>query len=668
MRTNDPQYYDKCIENQHRDWYKCFHDGSVIKPTLEEWTAALASGTKLTLICATCAYSTSTCIGSLHAGRGIKCLCSGVARANDPQYYDRCITNQHRDWYKCFHDGSVIKPTLEEWTAALASGKGSHHTKLTLTCTTCAYSTSTSVISSLRGGRGIRCLCSGKARLNDRQYYDRCIQNQYQDWYKYLHNGFIIKPTWEEWTTALASGKGGNAKLTLTCTTCAYSTNTSSIDTLHNSQGIKCLCSGHAYLNDRQYYDRCIENQYDDKYKCFHDGSLTKPTWEEWTTALSSGKSTVTKLTLTCTTCTYSTSNSDVHSLQGGHGIACLCSGNAPLNDHQYYDRCITNQYQDLYKCFHDGSVIKPTWEEWSTALALGKGSNTKLTLTCTTCAYSTNSQWIVSLRGGRGIACLCSKVARINDRQYYDKCIENQHQDWYKSFHDGSVIKPTWDEWSTALTSGKTSHHTKLTLICATCAYSTSTSSIHSLRGGQGIACRCAMKKGAQTVFTFLETFPGLHWDKETRLYKNPKSCYYCPFDFTNAKHKIIVEADGPQHFHFIPFFHRSQSEFESRVLIDLEKEKWAATNGWLLIRVLSEDALYDQHEWKDYIRSHIDPRVKNSVHNGSIVTPGTSDYVKGPYAITRTKPLNKHLGIEQCPLLLENLGKNPDQSTQLM
>jgi very-short-patch-repair endonuclease len=142
---------------------------------------------------------------------------------------------------------------------------------------------------------------------------------------------------------------------------------------------------------------------------------------------------------------------------------------------------------------------------------------------------------------------------------------------------------------------------------------------------------------KGAQAVSTFLETFPDLQWDKETRLYKNPKSGCYCPFDFTNAEHKIIVEADGQQHFQFIPFFHRSHDEFESRALIDQEKERWAVTNGWLLIRVLSEDALYDQHEWKDYIRSHIDTRVTNYVHNGAVVTPDATDYIEGEYAIKR-------------------------------
>ena len=245
--------------------------------------------------------------------------------------------------------------------------------------------------------------------------------------------------------------------------------------------------------------------------------------------------------------------------------------------------------------------------------------------------------------------------------------CIQNQHQDWYKCFHDGSVVKPTWDEWTTSLAFGKGTK-TKLTLTCTTCAYSTNTSIIDNIRNGSGVACKCTMKKGAQAVSTFLETFPGLQWDKETRLYKNPKSGCYCPFDFTNAQHKIIVEADGQQHFQFIPFFHRSQDEFESRALIDLEKERWAVTNGWLLIRVLSEDALYDQREWKDYIRSHIDTRVTNSVHNGAVVTPGTSDYIEGEYAIKRNESLNKHLGIEQCHRPFENLGKNPYRSTRLM
>jgi len=306
------------------------------------------------------------------------------------------------------------------------------------------------------------------------------------------------------------------------------------------------------------------------------------------------------------------------------------------LKDRPYYDKYIENQHQDWYKCFHDGSLIKPTWDEWTIALASGKGQQSKLTLTCTTCAYSTNTGSINSLQRGQGIACLCSGKTCLKDRQYYDRCIENQYKNWYRCFHDGLLIKPTWDEWTTVLALGK-GKETKLTLICTTCAYSANTNSLNHIQRGQGIACLCAMKKGAQAVSTFLETFPGLQWYKETRLYKNPKSGCYCPFDFTNAEHKIIVEADGRQHFQFIPFFHRSQDEFENRALIDLEKERWAVTNGWLLIRVLSEDALYNQHEWKDYIRSHIDSRVTNSVHNGAVVTPDATDYIEGEYAIKR-------------------------------
>ena len=465
-------------------------------------------------------------------------------------------------------------------------------------------------------------------RLNDRQYYDRCIKGKHNGWYKCFHDGSVIKPTWDEWTTALALGKSNNTKLTLKCTTCAYSTNTS-ISDLQRGQGIACLCSHPPSLNDRQYYDRCIKGKHKDWYKCFHDGSVIKPTWDEWTSAFTSGKGqhSKSKLTLKCTTCAWSGSGS-IRSLQSGCGIACLCSHPPSLNDRQYYDRCIEGKHNGWYKCFHDGSVItKPTWDEWTTALASGKGAHAKLTLKCTTCAWS-GSGSINNLRCGQGISCLCSGKTCLNDRQYYDRCIKGKHKDWYKCFHDGSVIKPTWDEWTTALALGK-GHITKLTLKCTTCTYSTNTS-ISDLQRGQGIACLCAMKKGAQAVSTFLETFTDLHWDKETRLYKNPKSGYYCPFDFTNAEHKIIVEADGQQHFQFIPFFHRSQSEFKRRVLIDREKERWAVNNGWLLIRVISEDALYDQHEWKDYIRSHIDTRVKNPIHSEVVVTPGTSDYIK--------------------------------------
>jgi hypothetical protein len=131
-------------------------------------------------------------------------------------------------------------------------------------------------------------------------------------------------PPVEEWTC--------NTKPAITCNHCGVNNSTSaSISNLQRGQGISCLCNpGHNSLTQRWYYERAIARPFEDRnkrlwYAKLHDGSLAKPSWEEWRAVAEHG-AIEGKLRLTCLHCGITSNTTSIHSLQRGHGIACQCA------------------------------------------------------------------------------------------------------------------------------------------------------------------------------------------------------------------------------------------------------------------------------------------------------------------------------------------------------
>jgi hypothetical protein len=128
-------------------------------------------------------------------------------------------------------------PTGEEWTA---------FTKPAITCLHCGVTTTTTCIASLQKGHGISCVCSGRASLQERWYYERAIAQPFEDrdgrvWYPRLHDGTLAKPSWEEWLAAAEHGKNG--KLQLTCLHCGITSTTTCIASLQRGGGRTCKCA-----------------------------------------------------------------------------------------------------------------------------------------------------------------------------------------------------------------------------------------------------------------------------------------------------------------------------------------------------------------------------------------------------------------------------------------
>jgi hypothetical protein len=129
------------------------------------------------------------------------------------------------------------------------------------------------------------------------------------------------------------------------------------------------------------------------------------PPVEEWTAH--------TKPAITCNRCKVTNSTTNINSLQQGYGISCLCFCRGSLKERWYYERAIAQPFEDRdgrvrYAKLHDGSLAKPSWEEWLAAAE--QGNKGKLRLTCLHCGVTSTTTTINSLQRGRGISCKCTK------------------------------------------------------------------------------------------------------------------------------------------------------------------------------------------------------------------------------------------------------------------
>lgn len=76
--------------------------------------------------------------------------------------------------------------------------------------------------------------------------------------------------------------------------------------------------------------------------------------------------------------------------------------------------------------------------------------------------------------------------------------------------------------------------------------------------------------------------------------------------YDFYLPDHNTVIEADGKQHFMAIEFW-GGEDGLAERKIIDEQKDEWALTNGYCMVRV----------HWKDqaYIRNYIMGAIKRTV-----------------------------------------------------
>ncbi len=102
---------------------------------------------------------------------------------------------------------------------------------------------------------------------------------------------------------------------------------------------------------------------------------------------------------------------------------------------------------------------------------------------------------------------------------------------------------------------------------------------------------CKCPKckkeSKGEKNIRLFLEN-NNLNFECQKKFDScfNPKTNYKLPFDFYLPDLNLLVEYDGPQHFHSISFF-GGEEKLKSRIINDEVKNEFACKNEINLLRI---------------------------------------------------------------------------------
>ena len=95
-------------------------------------------------------------------------------------------------------------------------------------------------------------------------------------------------------------------------------------------------------------------------------------------------------------------------------------------------------------------------------------------------------------------------------------------------------------------------------------------------------------------------ELYPSIKRQFKVNWCKN-KLCL--PYDFVIEEHKVIVEIDGQQHFQQVSNWTSPEIQIER----DKYKIECANKNDFSIVRLLQEDILKDNYDWKEEIKTSI-------------------------------------------------------------
>ena len=92
---------------------------------------------------------------------------------------------------------------------------------------------------------------------------------------------------------------------------------------------------------------------------------------------------------------------------------------------------------------------------------------------------------------------------------------------------------------------------------------------------------------KYQRSVKIFLKEF----WLNHVVFEEFPLAGSKMTFDFYNANKKVAIEVQGAQHTKFVPFFHRTRSDFASQIKRDEKKLEFCDLNNIKLVEIYPED-----------------------------------------------------------------------------
>jgi hypothetical protein len=411
-------------------------------------------------------------------------------------------------------------------------------------------------------------------------------------------------------------------------------------------QGSKwgCFCSGRGKtrMTDPQFYTALTSKEVCNRlgwYQKFHgpQAKLSFPSRDEFvSTVLSYPESNRTvhnvKILVKCQVCTAS-QKASLHSLQGNHGISCICD-KMSYSDPQYYDLIHDKrvcQTLSMFAALHqeEKTIVLPSrttfYEAISTQSEKASAFISIPDVKCSWCGCISDAL-LANLRQNQGIACFCSGRMSVMCSLYYD-CMCNAELclklGVFAAFHryEPKISLPSRAVFYDAVREGGA--HAKIPgLYCTVCNEVVDTTSLFSLHNNQGIRCGCQNKTEVK-IYKWLENeFATAVICKQ---YRGPKTDRggHTHFDFHLSfldGFEVLIELDGPQHF----WCNKRWFDYEG-CQRDLIKEKWAVAKGISVVRVLQEDVWEDKLGWQGWLTKSIE---NARTGEASIFTPDAPEY----------------------------------------
>lgn len=102
---------------------------------------------------------------------------------------------------------------------------------------------------------------------------------------------------------------------------------------------------------------------------------------------------------------------------------------------------------------------------------------------------------------------------------------------------------------------------------------------------------CPAKKSSGEIAIENYLKGRIGYCTQRKTLKCYNPITGSILPYDFEIPSLRTIIEVQGKQHDEFVPFFHKSQEDFEYQIFKDQVKKEFAESSGYDVIYITYKD-----------------------------------------------------------------------------
>jgi very-short-patch-repair endonuclease len=258
------------------------------------------------------------------------------------------------------------------------------------------------------------------------------------------------------------------------------------------------------------------------------------------------------------------------------YGSWCPYCSNRQLCEKNECIKCFNNSFasHEKSKYWSDKNEKKPRY--------VFKSSHSKYSFDCDICKHSFDSV-LHSIARGSWCPYCSSPPQKLCEKNECSSCFEKSFASHEKSkYWSKKNIKTPRDVFK--------SSNSKYSFDCDMCKHPFEISLCSIVFGSWCPYCKNKTEKKIYEILIVI--YPTLIRQFKKQWCRR-KKCL--PFDFCIPEYKIIIELDGIQHFQQVSNWSSPEEEFEN----DKYKEKCANENGYLVIRILQEDVLYDKYDW---------------------------------------------------------------------